>query len=63
MPGLQPMTDLAALKDLERKILWLSAWTVHNANHLRSKSDGDVKVGGHQASCASMVSIDRKSVV
>ena len=57
MPGLQPMTDLAALKDLERKILWLSAWTVHNANHLRSKSDGDVKVGGHQASCASMVSI------
>ncbi|HEY7647113.1 MAG TPA: transketolase, partial [Hyphomicrobiales bacterium] len=57
MPGLQPMTDLAALKDLERKILWLSAWTVHNANHLRPKSDGDVKVGGHQASCASMVSI------
>jgi pyruvate dehydrogenase E1 component len=51
------MTDLAALKDLERKILWLSAWTVHNANHLRPKSDGDVKVGGHQASCASMVSI------
>ncbi|MEL6665892.1 MAG: transketolase [Pseudomonadota bacterium] len=30
---------------------------VHNANHLREKSDGDVKVGGHQASCASMVSI------
>ena len=51
------MTDLAALKELERKILWLSAWTVHNANHLRPKSEGDVKVGGHQASCASMVSI------
>ncbi len=51
------MTDLAALKELERKILWLSSWTVHNANHLRPKSDGDVKVGGHQASCASMVSI------
>ena len=51
------MTDLTALKDLERKILWLSAWTVHNANHLRAKSEGDVKVGGHQASCASMVSI------
>jgi pyruvate dehydrogenase E1 component len=45
-----------ALRELEKKILWLSCWTVHNANHLRPKSDG-LKVGGHQASCASMVSI------
>jgi pyruvate dehydrogenase E1 component len=44
------------LKDLERKILWLSAWTIHNANHLR-KEDDAVKVGGHQASCASMNAI------
>ncbi|KCZ54895.1 transketolase [Hyphomonas beringensis] len=45
------------LKSIEQRLLWLSAWIVHNANHLRAKSDGDVKVGGHQASCASMVSI------
>ena len=34
----------------------LRCWTIHNANHLREKSDG-LKVGGHQASSASMVSI------
>jgi len=45
------------LKTIEQRLLWLSAWIVHNANHLREKEDGDVKVGGHQASCASMVSI------
>ena len=44
------------LKDLERKILWLSAWTIHNANHLRTEEDA-VKVGGHQASSASMNAI------
>lgn len=45
------------LKSLEQRLLWLSAWMVHNANHLREKEEGGVKVGGHQASCASMVSI------
>jgi len=49
--------DLDHLKTLEQRLLWLSAWTVHNANHLRDRRDDDVKVGGHQASCASMVSI------
>ncbi len=44
------------LKDLERKVLWLSAWTIHNANHLRKEEDA-VKVGGHQASCASVTAI------
>ncbi|HWD50205.1 MAG TPA: hypothetical protein VG309_09750 [Rhizomicrobium sp.] len=44
------------LSDLERKVLWLSAWTIHNANHLRKDEDA-VKVGGHQASCASMNAI------
>ncbi len=48
--------DAACLKSLEKKLLWLSCWMIHNANHLRPKSDG-LKVGGHQASCASMVSI------
>jgi pyruvate dehydrogenase E1 component len=50
------LTRLQTLKELEKKILWLSCWTIHNANHLRVKSDG-LKVGGHQASCASMVSM------
>jgi pyruvate dehydrogenase E1 component len=44
------------LKQLERKLLWLSAWTIHNANHIRPNRDG-LKVGGHQASCASCISI------
>lgn len=44
------------LKLLERKLLWVSAWMIHYANHLRPKVDG-VKIGGHQASCASMVTL------
>jgi pyruvate dehydrogenase E1 component len=44
------------LRELEKKVLWLSCWMIHNANHLRVDEDG-LKVGGHQASCASMVSI------
>ena len=48
--------ELACLSALERKILWLASWMIHNANHLRPKRDG-LKVGGHQASCASMVQI------
>ena len=49
--------DNAHLKTIEQRLLWLSSWMVHNANHLRDKAEGDVKVGGHQASCASMVTI------
>ena len=52
------MTDhLSHLKTIEQRLLWLACWTIHNANHLREKEEGDVKVGGHQASSASMVSI------
>ncbi|ROT96326.1 transketolase [Histidinibacterium lentulum] len=51
------MDRIAALKEIERRLLWLSSWTIHNANHIRPKGEGAVKVGGHQASCASMVSI------
>jgi pyruvate dehydrogenase E1 component len=47
---------LAVLKALERKVLWLSSWMIHNANQIRPKRDG-LKVGGHQASSASLVSI------
>ena len=48
--------ELNILKDLERKVSWFSNYIIHNANYLRIKED-DLKVGGHQASCASVVSI------
>lgn len=41
---------------LDARLRWLAAWTIHNANHLRENRDG-LKVGGHQASCASMSTI------
>jgi hypothetical protein len=51
-----PAERVRLLHQLERKLLWLSAWMIHHANHLRPNRDG-LKVGGHQASCASAVSI------
>ena len=42
---------MAALRALERKVLWLSSWMIHNANHIRPARD-ELKVGGHQASSA-----------
>src|ERR1700676_3568173 len=47
---------LEMLSALSRKVLWLSSWTIHHANHLRANSDG-LKVGGHQASSASLATI------
>jgi len=47
---------LERLRALEKRVLWLSSWIIHNANHLRPKRDG-LKVGGHQASSASSVSL------
>jgi len=47
---------LATLAALEKKILWLACWMVHNANHVRPKADG-LKVGGHQASSASCATL------
>ena len=44
------------LKQIEQRLLWLSCWTIHHANHIRENPDG-LKVGGHQASSASIVSI------
>ncbi len=49
-------TDLDALRILEERLRWLSAWTIHHANHVRPSPDG-LKVGGHQASCTSMTAI------
>jgi pyruvate dehydrogenase E1 component len=48
--------DIAALKLADERLRWLSAWTIHHANHIRESADG-LKVGGHQASCASMTAI------
>ncbi len=47
---------LTLLTALERKVLWLSTWMIHNANHLRPSRDG-LKVGGHQASSASVATL------
>ncbi|HEX4552375.1 MAG TPA: transketolase [Xanthobacteraceae bacterium] len=47
---------LALLRALEQKVLWLAAWTIHHANHVRQSHDG-LKVGGHQASSASLATI------
>ncbi|PGH55635.1 transketolase [Azospirillum palustre] len=57
MTANQPSSaDLACLAELERKVLWLASWTIHNANHVRPNLDG-MKIGGHQASSASMATI------
>jgi hypothetical protein len=47
---------LKFLSELERKVLWLTSWMIHNANHLRPNDDG-LKVGGHQASSALLATI------
>ncbi|TPG49715.1 transketolase [Sphingomonas glacialis] len=47
---------IAVLETIETRLRWLSSWTIHNANHLRESRDG-LKVGGHQASCASITAI------
>ena len=56
MTTLAPIQRLRLLRELERKVLWLSAWTIHHANHVRPNRDG-LKVGGHQASCASLATV------
>jgi pyruvate dehydrogenase E1 component len=50
------LTTLDALAEVEKKLVWLASWMIHNANHIRPNRDG-LKVGGHQASCASAASI------
>lgn len=47
---------IQGLDALEERLLWLASWTIHNANHNRPSRDG-LKVGGHQASCASMTTL------
>lgn len=47
---------LERLRAIERKVLWLAVWMIHHANQIRPKRDY-LKVGGHQASSASVASI------
>lgn len=54
-------TDLGEPKDstlaaIQRRVLWIAMYMVHHANNVRLSPDGS-KVGGHQASSASVVSI------
>ena len=54
---LKPVSpDIASLKILDDRLRFLSSWTIHHANHVRESADG-LKVGGHQASCASMTAL------
>ena len=48
--------ELALLGQLERRVLWLATAMVHHANSVRANPSG-IKVGGHQASSASMVTL------
>lgn len=53
------MTDpdtITTLETIARRVLWLSTYMIHYANKVRPNPDG-MKVGGHQASCASVVSL------
>lgn len=49
--------DRATLREIERRILWLSTLMIHHANNVRANPDKPTKVGGHQASSASVVTI------
>ena len=52
----QSTAELEVLGDITRRLLWLSTAAIHHANRVRPNLSG-LKVGGHQASCASMVTI------
>jgi pyruvate dehydrogenase E1 component len=49
-------TDLACLERIQNRVLWLATSMVHHANRVRPNGSG-MKVGGHQASSASITSI------
>src|SRR4051812_8367160 len=53
--AVEPDTD-AALRAVEERVLWLATAIVDHANRVRPNASG-LKVGGHQASSASMVTI------
>lgn len=52
--GISTTPDLTTLEEIERRVLWLSVRMIDYANR---RGETEIKVGGHQASSASMVSI------
>jgi pyruvate dehydrogenase E1 component len=56
--GISPLApeDVEILQAIERRVLWLSTYMIHYANKIRDNPDG-LKVGGHQASSSSVVSL------
>jgi pyruvate dehydrogenase E1 component len=46
--------NLEVLEEIQERVLWLSTRMIDHANQ---EDAGGIKVGGHQASCASMISI------
>ena len=54
-PAIQ-VNSIEALQEIEQRILWLSSLIVHHANNVRPNNEKS-KVGGHQASSASVVTI------
>ena len=49
-----PIPEMDTLREIEQRVLWLATRIVDVANR---REGGEIKVGGHQASSASMVSI------
>ncbi len=56
MPDDTDRPDLDLLQSIQRRVLWLATRMVDHANHERANPDG-MKVGGHQASSASLVTV------
>jgi len=56
MPPEMQISPDASLDNIQQRVLWLSALQVHYANHVRPKTES-LKVGGHQSSSASVVTI------
>src|SRR3954453_15976240 len=55
-PPPESHVDVALLDEIEKRVLWLAVAIVDHANRVSPNPSG-LKVGGHQASSASMVSI------
>lgn len=53
---LMPAPPIGTLEEIQQRVLWLATRIIHEANNVRPNHDG-TKVGGHQASSASMVTI------
>jgi len=51
-----PQAGLELLDQIQQRVLWLSTYLIHYANHIRPNADS-IKVGGHPASCASVVTM------